>query len=367
MLMSARITTPTFVALCSVLLFVSGCGQQKSHPKPAPALPVTTLAVQSHDESFWIETVGDIEGAAQTEIVSQVSGILKKVSYREGTSVKAGEVLFYIDESSYKAAYQEAQAARRQAQASLEQARREAQRNIALYRNKAVSQKAMEDAQSAYQSAQAVLASAQAKEKMAAIDLEHTRVTAPSDGVAGKAEINPGTLVTAANTVLTHLTQPHALRVNFQVSDRDLAGNTVNTASAVRIRTENSNWQEGKLDYVASQINASSATLSLRALVPSSTSFTPGQFVHVQLAGRILKNAFRVPQSAVLQKPDGTYQVYVYKEGKARASTITVGPWQDTDWVVTSGLNDGDLVITDQIQRLKDGAAVKLAVSQSAS
>lgn len=367
MLKSLRLTPHTFVALCSVLLLLSGCGQQKSQPKTVSALPVTTIAVQPHNESFWIETVGDVEGTAQTEIVPQVSGILKKISYREGSTVKAGEVLFVIDDRSYKAALQEAQAARQQARATLEQAHREALRNAELYRNKAVSQKAKDDAQSTYLTAQAAFSSAQAKEKMAAIDLEHTRVTAPSDGVAGKAEINPGTLVAASSTVLTHLTQPHALRVNFQVSDRDLAGNTVTTANAVRIRSDNSAWQDAKLDYVASQINASSATLSLRALVDSSNQFKPGQFVHVQLAGRILTNAYRVPQSAVLQKPDGTYQVYVYREGKARATTITVGPWQDTDWVVTAGLQTGDQVITDQIQRLKDGSAVKLASSKSAS
>lgn len=361
----SRAAAPAIFAVCVAMFLLSGCGQKAPTAVKVQTLPVTTITVQPQDENYWIETVGEVEGNEQTEIIPQVSGMLKKIAYKEGDSVKAGQVLFVIDESTYRAAYDDARASAQQAQATLAQARREAKRNEDLYKNKAVSQKVRDDAVSTYHVAEASLAAAQAKERSAAIDLARTKVTAPSAGIVSKAEVNLGTLVSASSTVLAHLTQPNALRVNFQAADRDLAGNEVTLTNSVRLQADGSNnWIPANLDYVATQVNSATATLGFRANVSADSGLRPGQFVHVQLAGRVLKDAFRVPQAAVMQKPDGTYQIYLYNQGKAKAVTVQVGPWQDKDWIVTSGLKAGDQVITDQLQRLKDGAAVKIAADK---
>ena len=111
------------------------------------------------------------------------------------------------------------------------------------------------------------------------------------------------------------------------------------------------------------EINSETATRTLRARILSKTDVLPGQYVHVQLEREKLKNVFRIPQQAVLQRPDGTYRVYVNINGKALSRDVTVGTWKETDWIVLTGLKAGDEVILDNLQRIKEGSPVKATVT----
>jgi len=151
------------------------------------------------------------------------------------------------------------------------------------------------------------------------------------------------------------------MRIVFAVSERDLDGATITLENKVRLRLDNGKTVDAKLDYVARQIDPTSASLMMRAKVPAGTpGVVPGQFVHIQLQTRVEKHAIRVPQRSVIQKPDGTYQVYVIRGDVARAVPVTVGLWKDTDWIILSGLEAGDKVVTDQIQRMRDKQPVTL-------
>ncbi len=346
--------------LCSVLL-VTGCQEKKPTQVQRAPITVSYVTVNAKDENIWIEALGEAEGVKQAEVRAQVSGILEKIAYKEGDRVKEGDTLFVIDQDSYRAAYNAAVAERRQVEAQLAQEKREAQRYKLLYESKASSKKAWDDAQSAVEIRQANLRLAKANEESARINLERTAVKAPSDGIVSRALVNAGTLVSASSTLLATITQPEELRIVFAVSQRDLASADITLDNKVRLRLGNGQVIAAALDYVARQIDPSSATLMLRARVPANTDgIVPGQFVHVQLQTRVEKNAIRVPQRAVIQKPDGTYLVYVIENGMARAVPVTVGLWKDTDWIVLSGLKNGDKVITDQIQRMRDKQPVKL-------
>lgn len=346
--------------LCSALL-ISGCQDKKSTPIERPPIAVTHMLVHSSNENIWVEALGEAEGVKQAEVRAQVSGILKKIAYQEGDRVKAGDTLFLIDPDTYRAAYNAAVAERKQVEAQLAQERREAQRYKTLYESKAVSKKTWDDAQSAVDIRLANLRMAKASEESARIDLERTRVKATSDGIVSRAMVNTGTLVSATSTLLATITQPEQMRVVFAVSERDLDGANITLENRVRLLTDEGKTVEAKLDYVARQIDPSSATLTMRALVPSGTpGIVPGQFVHVQLQTRVENNAVRVPQRAVMQKPDGTYQVYVIENGLARARAVTVGLWKDSDWIVLSGIADGEMIVTDQMQRMRDKQPVKL-------
>ena len=353
----------TLVAVGAGLLLLAGCTDKKPAVKTVAPLEVTVLSAQPSEESLWLESLGRAEGAEEISIQAQVTGTLEKIGYREGESVKKGQVLFVIDQDPYIAALESAKATVRQRSSELKQADREARRYAQLWAAKAVSRKEYDDAASAADIARASLRQAKAAQKDAEINLAYTTVTAPSDGTAGRSLVNLGALVTSGTTQLATLSQPERLRVTFTLSERDIEQSRIMLNNPVRLFDPYGKEIEGNLDYVSREINSETATRTLRARILSKTDVLPGQYVHVQLEREKLKNVFRIPQQAVLQRPDGTYRVYVNVNGKALSRDVTVGTWKETDWIVLTGLKAGDEVILDNLQRIKEGSPVKATVT----
>ncbi|MCF0254064.1 MAG: efflux RND transporter periplasmic adaptor subunit [Duodenibacillus sp.] len=357
-MLKSKILAGGLAAAALACALLAGC-EKSAAPARKPNPPMVQVAVMApSDETLWIETLGKTEGAAQSEVRAQVSGILKKISYAEGSEVKAGDVLFVLDDGPYRAAAAAATASVRQSAATLEQARREAERYKKLYAAQAASRKQMDDAVSAALSASGAYAAAAAKEADARINLERTRVTAPEAGVAGNAQVNLGSLVSASTTLLTTITQPERVRVNFQCSERDIARGSVTAGSPVRVTDAGGRVIPARLDYIAKRFDPNSATLALRALLEGEHGVLPGQYVHVQVGVKTLKGVFRVPQRAVIQMPDGTYQVWLEQEGRSVTRPVKVGNWKETDWIVLEGLEAGDRVIVNQLQRLRNNGRV---------
>ncbi len=355
--MHAVLKSSLILVACSLIL--AGCGQKDAKVAARAPIPVMTVTMKPAPEGIWVETLGLTEGLQQAEVRAQVSGILEKINYREGDRVKAGDSLFQIDPAPYRAALDQARGTVREVSAQLAQQQREAQRYKKLWDARAGSKKDYDDALSAVHITRGQLATAQAAERNAAIELERTRVNAPSDGIVSRALVNTGALVSATETLLATITQPEKLRVTFSVSENDIKNAVITTDNAVRIRLNEADMIEARLDYVSPILDSTSATLNLRATLPETSGLRPGQYVHVQLQTRTMDNVCRVPQSAVLQKADGTYLVYVLDNNKARAVEVILGNWVERDWVVLEGLKAGDKVIVNQIQRLRDGAAVR--------
>ena len=219
------------LAACAML---SGCGDKKG-PVERPPIEVTTLTATPTDTIRWVDTYGQTEGAEEVEVRAQVSGVLRKLNFKEGESVKAGQTLFEIEKEPYEAQLRQAHAQTLQAQAELVKARRDAKRASELIKVNAVSRQEYDDAQSALSIAQSALALAQAQEQNAKIDLSHAMVPAPVDGIAGKSEVNVGSLITEGSTLLTSITQPDTLRVAFAVSDKSIMGAQLKKDYLVRV------------------------------------------------------------------------------------------------------------------------------------
>lgn len=345
-------------AACIFLL--SGCQDKNSAQKQSSApVPVTTLTVKSASQPFVIDTFGQTEGAEAVKVYPRVTGQILSRNYTEGTRVEKGALLFTIDPTSFEATYQSAKSAVDLAKVNLEQAEREERRYAALNKSQAVSQKDYADAVTKTASSKASLAAAIAKADEAKIQLDYTHVTAPVSGIAGRALVNPGALVVANSTQLTDITQEKELKARFSLSDREMHGFAVTDESPVQIIDPVSGKEvPAKIDFAGIQIDPQTGTRSLSANITDNATLLPGQYVTVRLTLGDQKGVFLVPQKAVRQRSDGTYSVYVLKEGAARERTVTVGRWKGADWIVTSGLKDGDEVIIDQIQKLKDKAKV---------
>lgn len=343
----------------------AGCKPKGSaSAEPAP-LEVDIVRISLADEPRWIEMIGQAEGGGEVEVKSQTDGILKTQRYREGDFVKAGDVMFEIESDVYRARFNAAAAARRRSADELRQAERELKRAEGLFRSGSGSRKALDDARSARNQAKHQLDEARADEADAKIALEWTKVKAPASGYASKALVNPGTLVSADSTVLASVTQHDDVRVVFAPSDRDLEGAELSLNNAVRIFRKDGAELSAKLDYLAQSIDYDVGTRTMRAKIAAGSGVLPGQFVRVRLMVGVDRQACRVPQKAILQLPDGTYCVYIAKEGRAERRPVTVGLWEGRDWIVLSGLKTGDAVITNQLLRLRDGARISVPDAQS--
>ena len=344
----------TLALMSSLSVGLVGCGDGPKKVERKP-VAVSVMPVQATESYRWIETYGQTEGAQEIEVRPQVSGLLRKLNFKEGSVVKAGDTLFEIEREPFEAALAQAKAQTQQAQTKLDQTLRDWRRAQKLIKADAMSQQEFDNAKNEYLNAKSALASAVAKEKTAQLDLNRSQVPAPVDGVAGRAEVNVGSLVSSNSTLLTKITQPDTLRVVFSISDSHLQTAELALNNPVQIFVNGSKEPiQAKLDYIGQQVDPKQGALRLRAEVPKTEKLWSGQYVEVRVMVGHLKNIFMVPQGVIRQRADGTYSVFVNDKGTVKEQLVTLAHWEGRDWVVTSGLKVGDEVIVDNLLRLRD-------------
>ncbi|MBS7443856.1 efflux RND transporter periplasmic adaptor subunit [Enterobacter sp. 120016] len=354
------------VMLLSVLLVGCDNSVAQNAAPPAPAVSAADVVVKSISQ--WDSFNGRIEAVESVQLRPRVSGYIDKVNYTDGQEVKKGEVLFTIDDRTYRAALEQAQAnlARAKTQASLAQS--EANRTDKLVNTNVVSREEWEQRRSAATQAQADIRAAQAAVDAAQLNLDFTKVTAPIDGRASRALITSGNLVTAGDTasVLTTLVSQKTVYVYFDVDEstylhyQNLArsgqgASSNHTALPVEIGLtgEEGYPHQGKVDFLDNQLSPGTGTIRMRALLDNAQrQFTPGLFARVRLPGSAEFKATLIDDKAVLTDQDRKYVYIVDKEGKAQRRDITPGRLADGLRIVRQGLNPGDKVIIDGLQKV---------------
>lgn len=354
------------VMLLSVLLVGCDNSVAQNAAPPAPAVSAADVVVKSISQ--WDSFNGRIEVVESVQLRPRVSGYIDKVNYTDGQEVKKGEVLFTIDDRTYRAALEQAQAnlARAKTQASLAQS--EANRTDKLVNTNVVSREEWEQRRSAATQAQADIRAAQAAVDAAQLNLDFTKVTAPIDGRASRALITSGNLVTAGDTasVLTTLVSQKTVYVYFDVDEstylhyQNLArsgqgASSNHTALPVEIGLtgEEGYPHQGKVDFLDNQLTPSTGTIRMRALLDNAQrQFTPGLFARVRLPGSAEFKATLIDDKAVLTDQDRKYVYIVDKEGKAQRRDITPGRLADGLRIVRQGLNPGDKVIVEGLQKV---------------
>ena len=357
-------------ALGAVLLSVMlvGCDEgvaQNAVPQ-APAVSAADVVVKSISQ--WDSFNGRIEAVESVQLRPRVSGYIDKVNYTDGQEVKKGEVLFTIDDRTYRAALEQAQAtlARAKTQASLAQS--EASRTDKLINTNLVSREEWEQRRSAAAQAQADIRAAQAAVDAAQLNLDFTKVTAPIDGRASRALITSGNLVTAGDSasVLTTLVSQKTVYVYFDVdestylhyqnlarSGQGASSNHLALPVEIGLVGEDGYPHQGKVDFLDNQLTPSTGTIRMRALLDNAQrQFTPGLFARVRLPGSAEFKATLIDDKAVLTDQDRKYVYIVDKEGKAQRRDITPGRLAAGLRIVQKGLNPGDKVIVDGLQKV---------------
>jgi membrane fusion protein, multidrug efflux system len=353
-------------ALLAALL--AGCdnGIAQNAAPQAPAVSAADVVVKP--VSQWDSFNGRIEAVESVQLRPRVSGYIDKVNYTDGQEVKKGEVLFTIDDRTYRAALEQAQAelSRSKTQASL--ARSEAGRTDKLVNTNVVSREEWEQRRSAAVQAQADMRAAQAAVDAAQLNLDFTKVTAPIDGRASRALITSGNLVTAGDSasVLTTLVSQKTVYVYFDVDEstylhyQNLARSGQGASSShlalpveIGLVGEEGYPHQGKVDFLDNQLTPSTGTIRMRAVLDNAQRlFTPGLFARVRLPGSAEFSAMLIDDKAVLTDQDRKYVYIVDKDGKAQRRDITPGRLAAGLRIVQQGLNPGDKVIVDGLQKV---------------
>jgi membrane fusion protein (multidrug efflux system) len=373
-----------FFAVPLLALAVAGCGPSDGANKgghkggppggmPPPEVTAVTVAPKAIPVTF--EYVGQTAGSREVEVRARVTGILLKRNFEEGGPVKQGQSLFTIDPAQFEAAVARTQADVVAAEARLEQAKRNVARFKPLYAEKAVSQKDYDDAVSAAQIGTADVAAARARLSEARLNLGYTKVEAPVSGVASRSLQSEGSLVSGPNVLLTSVVQVDPMWVNFGIPDGEAtqlrkeieAGRLAMPKDGrfevgLRLADGSQYDQMGLLNFSDVRISATTGTRESRAEVPNPKGvLQPGQFVRVLLRGAAHPNAVTVPQRAVLEGPQGKFVYVVNEKSAAEPRPVVAGEWSGGEWIITSGLKEGDRVIVDGVMKLGPGAPVRIA------
>ncbi len=371
-------TTPILrpVAALAILSVLSACGKPPGGPPPAAGTPVLgVITVHAQPVELHTELPGRTSPYQIADVRPQVNGIVKTRNFREGSDVKAGQVLYQINPASYQAAYDSSVAALNKAEASVKTARLKASRYKELVAIKAVSQQDYDDAVASLGEAEADVGSARANVQTSRINLDYAKLDAPISGRIGKSSVTPGALVTAnQSTALTTIQQLDPIYVDVTQSSTTwlnlkeaLANGELQKAgngAKVKLVLENGRTyaQEGTLQFSDVTVNQDTGAITLRAVFPNpKTDLLPGMYVRAVLQEGVRQQGLLVPQQAVSRDGAGKPVAFVVNaQGVVEQRALVTDRAIGDQWLVSSGLKEGDQLVVDGQQRAAAGAKVKV-------
>jgi membrane fusion protein (multidrug efflux system) len=352
---------------------MTGCSK-KEQAKATPEVAVVTL--QPERVAITFELPGRTSAYLMAEVHPQVNGIVQKRLFTEGSDVKEGEVLYQIDPRPYQAAFDTAAAALARAEANLPATRKRAERFKELLAVNAVGQQDNDDAAAALKQVEAEVQSLKAGVESARINLGYTRITAPISGRAGKSNVTPGALATAyqgpAFTTIQQLDQVYVdspqssailLGIQRNLAANRYKGGTPEQAKVKLLLEDGTPYpQTGILKFSDVTVDPSTGSLILRMVFPNPRHvLLPGMYVRAIVEEGVAEQAILVPQQGVTRDPKGNaIALVVDGSGKVEQRTLKVDRAIGPKWLITEGLNAGDRVILEGIQKVRPGVAVKI-------
>ena len=340
------------------------------------ALPaVSVAAVASREIMETGEFIGRVTAIDKVDIVARVPGFIEERKFAEGQLVKKGDLLFRIEQATYKAAVEQQRANLAKAKATEVNTRIQLERGKELVRNQNISQATVDQRAADQAAAQADVMQAQAKLDDAEINLGYTEIRSPIDGRIGLATFTEGNLVQPSSGKLATIVKQDPIYVIFQVSERDVLDYKRRVAESqdkyphVKIHIKLPNGSPyphaGVSNFLDVQVDANTDTVAVRAEVPNPDNLLiPSGIVGVTVERGAPRSALVVPQSAVQLDQAGRYVLVVDQAKKVELRRITAGIEQGRDIVVTDGLKKGELVIVEGIQKVRPGQTVAASVAQ---
>jgi RND family efflux transporter MFP subunit len=364
-----------YLALALSFFLMAACGskdtaedQKKNLPPPA----VVVAPVLQKTVPIYGEYVARTEARETVEIKARVGGYLEKILFKEGSKVKAGQLLFVIDQRTYKAALQDAKGQLAQAQAASEKAEKDVDRLRPLVAQDAAPEQDLDKAVAEAQYSRAAIEKGKAAVEQAELDLKFTEIRAPITGIIGKQEVTVGNLVTKDQTLLTTLSSWDPMRVVFSISETDYLkitkmypegreGVPKNPKAIFElIMADNSIYPyKGKISFVDRALDLTTGTLKIYVSFPNpNILLRPGLFARVQVPIEEKQDALLVPQRAV-QEMQGVQTVLVVgSDNKVALRTVTLGERYEDYYLVTEGVKAGEMIVVEGLQKAMPGQQV---------
>jgi membrane fusion protein, multidrug efflux system len=349
----------------TTLLFGSGCGSEKEKPAPPPP-GVTVAQVIQKDVPINQEWVGTMAGNVNADIRPKVDGFLLKRLYTEGSFVNKGEPMFQLDSRQAQASVEQATGNLERAKAAHAQSEIDVRRFTPLVAQRAVSQAELDKAQSAERAAQATVDADQAVLDNAKLNLGWTTVTSPISGIAGSAKVGIGDLITPT-TVMTTVSSVNPIYVDVNIAEQDYLrfqrekGNNSSAGQNLQLMLGDGSLypHRGRVLFVDRDVDSRTGTIQVRGEFPNPGNILrPGQYARIRAVTELRKNALLIPQQSISEL-QGVYQVGVVgSDNKVAIKAVKLGPQFGDMWVVDSGLQAGDRVIVDGLQRVRTGVLV---------
>jgi membrane fusion protein, multidrug efflux system len=390
------ITAPlaAFAAALAACVALAGCGEAKKAPPPPPPGVLVTPAVR-RNLTLYTEAVATLDGYVDADIRARVKGFLRTEGYKDGSAVKSGQLLFTIESADYAAAVSSAAASLARAKVAQAHAKVQLERDQGLLKTGMFSQQDLDNAAATFADTDGQVQSAQASLEQAQLNLSYTQVRSPIDGVAGIALVRVGNLVGQDGpTLLTTVSQLDPIRVNFPMSEADytkqfdlfdhLDQRDLTWAKQQFARLDAADRQDAAADRkddqgvalvlsdgtvyphrgvivsVNRQIDASTGTIQMQALVPNPEGkLRPGGYGSVRIKRRDAgQGVLAVPEKALISV-QGTYSLGVVgPDNKVSLRRVDVGPSVNGMRVIQSGINEGDSIVVEGVQKIADGATV---------
>lgn len=349
---------PCAVAIFSVSL-LSGC-KEKNVEVHSDVLPVTTVTVRAMDIPADLSYVAKAESSRKVDIFSRISGFLEKRQYTEGGMVQAGDVLFTIDPKPFEVQLKQAEAALESSRAAHLSAQQNLNRIRPLAKIKALSQTDLDNAVAQFNTTEAQVSISKAQVESAKLNLSYCTITSPVTGLVGSALQTDGTYINMSNSHLTTVYTMSPMWIVFSMSENERQKLTQEVQEGRLVLPQDLRFttqiqigngevlpQEGVVTFQSPNYNPNTGTFEIRSSIENPLgTLKPQQYVRAILKGAYYRNAISVPQVAVQQGAQSHYVWVINKDKRAEYRPVSVGEWVGSNWVITSGLKDGDQVVT---------------------
>ncbi|HHT2830209.1 multidrug efflux RND transporter periplasmic adaptor subunit AcrA [Klebsiella aerogenes] len=368
------LTPLAVVLMLSGSLALTGCDDKPAQQGAQQMPEVGIVTLQSAPLQITTELPGRTNAYRVAEVRPQVSGIILKRNFTEGSDIQAGVSLYQIDPATYQASYESAKGDLAKAQAAANIAQLTVKRYQKLVGTKYISQQEYDSAVADAQQSNAAVVAAKAAVETARINLAYTKVTSPISGRIGKSTVTEGALVqNGQTTALATVQQLDPIYVDVTQSSNDFLRLKQELANG-KLKQENGKAkvelvtndglkypQEGTLEFSDVTVDQTTGSITLRAIFPNPDhTLLPGMFVRARLEEGINPDALLVPQQGVTRTPRGDASVMVVGEGdKVEVRQVTATQAIGDKWLVTEGLKSGDRVIVAGLQKVKPGVQVK--------
>ena len=359
--------------LGATALALAACGAPQHGPAGGP-VPVTVVTLRAQPVTLTRELPGRATAFLVAEVRPQATGIVKARLFTEGADVKAGQALYQLDDALYRARYDTSMAGVARAEAAREVARLAASRGAELMKTHAISAQDNDNLVAAARQAEAELAAARAALETSRVNLAYTRVTAPISGRIGKSNVTPGALVTAdqatslatiqrLDPIYVEVSQASSewLRLKQEIDAGRLKAGGPGTGVAILLEDGRRYEHDGRLQFSEVTVDPGTGSFALRAVVPNpGNTLLPGMYVKAILNEGTRSSGLLVPQPGVARDPKGGASALVVGRGdKVEQRKVTVSRAIGDQWLVDAGLEAGDRVIVEGVQKVQPGDAVK--------